>query len=92
MRWGVHGDDFVGSGPRALLEAFFNALSKTFIVKLRGILGPRKTDLKRMILLERAVEWCDGSGGSSDYLTWQGDTRHIPLLAETLGLKMDSKG
>eukprot|EP00971_Amphidinium_carterae_P122188 2419346-Amphidinium_carterae.2 len=43
-----HGDDFVAVGPRRATPKVGEALSTVFMVKDRGVLGPRPGDLKQI--------------------------------------------
>eukprot|EP00971_Amphidinium_carterae_P034140 671908-Amphidinium_carterae.1 len=56
-----HGDDFVAVGPRRTTPKVGDALSMVFIVKDRGVLGPRPGDLKQIRVLNRTLTWKDSS-------------------------------
>ena len=90
--WAVHGDDYMGVGLRSQLLDFAQKLGKHLIVKVRGLLGPKKTDLKQIGLLNRLITWHDGHGGKPDSLTWEGDSRHVSILCSQLGVQPSSNG
>eukprot|EP00971_Amphidinium_carterae_P350861 6491778-Amphidinium_carterae.2 len=52
-----HGDDFVAVGPRRATPKVGEALSTVFIVKDRGVLGPRAGDLKQIRVFNRTLVW-----------------------------------
>ena len=56
------------------------------MVKNRCILGPQKDDLKEIVLLGRRLRWEPGTAQQSESLTWEGDVRHIDILAQHLGM------
>ena len=82
----------MGAGLRSQLLDFAQKLGKHLIVKVRGLLGPKKTDLKQIGLLNRLITWHDGHGGKPDSLTWEGDSRHVNILCSQLGVQPSSNG
>ena len=92
MIFGVHGDDYVGVGPRSMLLRFADDLGKHLIVKNRGVLGPRPDDCKEMKLLARTIRWSDAHSGRAEQLTWEPDARHVDQLCEQLGILPTSNG
>eukprot|EP00971_Amphidinium_carterae_P005406 108142-Amphidinium_carterae.1 len=82
-----HGDDFVIVGPRSNTDVAVDALKEGFLVKDRGMLGPRSTDLKNIQVLNRTLRWSQ----DGDLLEYEADLRHVPLLLEQVGLKSESK-
>ena len=52
----VHGDDFTATGSDIMLKEFASQLEKKYIVKVRGVLGPGKNDMKEITLLNRVIE------------------------------------
>ena len=90
VSFGVRGDDYVGCGPRNHLLQFANALSKHLIVKIRGLMGPRKDDLKTIKLLARTITWHDRHEHHRECITWEADDRHVDILCERLGINPSS--
>lgn len=88
----VHGDDYVGVGPRVFLLQFETDLGKLLIVKNRGVMGPRPSDMKTIKLLARSVTWHDASNQRAEHISWEGDTRHVTVLCQQLGIQEDNKG
>ena len=54
--------------------------------KVKGRLGPGKTDLEQMMLLNRIVAWAEKG------IHYEADQRHAELLCDDLGLTQESKG
>eukprot|EP00971_Amphidinium_carterae_P087808 1737388-Amphidinium_carterae.1 len=76
-----HGDDFVAVGPRRATPKVGKALSTVFIVKDRGVLGPRQGDLKQIRVLNRTLAWKDYPTIAIEYTA---DKRHVTLLQSQL--------
>ena len=79
----VHGDDFIGVGPKKHLKAFAEHLRKYFTVKEMAYLGPGCTDKEARILNWIITYKPAGSGGNTPraMLTWEADSRHLQLAA-----------
>ena len=54
--------------------------------KVKGRLGPGKSDMKQMRVLNRVVEWKENS------ICYEADQRHAEIISEELGLRSESKG
>eukprot|EP00971_Amphidinium_carterae_P051914 1022069-Amphidinium_carterae.3 len=83
-----HGDDFVAVGPRRATPKVGEALSTVFIVKDRGVLGPRPGDLKHIRVLNRTLVWKEFPTASP--IEHTADKRHVTLLQAQLGLTTSS--
>jgi hypothetical protein len=81
----VHGDDFTFLGYPEELEYILKKMREWYDLKLRGVLGDGPSDEKRMVILNRIIEW-DGKK-----LTYKADPRHAQMIIEAMGLKSDSK-
>ena len=91
----VHGDDYVGIGSETDLEWYRTQVSKRFIMKLRGYLGPSSRHKQEMRILNRVLTWrvADASRNEPEMLTYEADQRHADLLVGDYGLEMGkSKG
>ena len=88
-----HGDDFVVHGGRGPGSVFVEELKKELIVKVRGVLGPRREmgDVDEMVILNRIVRWVPARGASLEYISIEADARHVQVLAQQLGLTEKSK-
>eukprot|EP00971_Amphidinium_carterae_P200564 3979934-Amphidinium_carterae.1 len=86
-----HGDDFVAVGPRRTTpkDLVGDALSTVFIVKDRGVLGPRQGDLKQIRVLNRTLT----SKEFPTAIEYTADKRHVTqsLLQTQLGFTPSSK-
>ena len=82
----VHGDDFTVAGSEDELKKFAHDLGQVYIVKVRGVLGSNRNDLKEITLLNRCITWHD------DHISIEADPRHAELVLRELGLTTDSKG
>ena len=51
----VHGDDFTTLGTSDAPDKYETGMGAAFEIKLRGRLGPDKTDLKEVLILNRVV-------------------------------------
>ena len=56
----------------------------------RGTMGPGVRDLKSIRLLNRLIIWKDATAFAPEDLTWEGDLRHVEILAKQLGLSTRS--
>jgi hypothetical protein len=90
VRFFRHGDDFVVLGSRAAVKNYAEELGKYLIVKVRGVLGPRKDlgDVQEIVILNRIVRWVPGD---KERIEMEADARHPSLLAQQLGLTAKSK-
>jgi hypothetical protein len=88
----VHGDDFFIVGQRSVCKDFAEALRKSLIVKVRGVLGPRADlgDVSEIIALNRILRW--RRINNTDQIEIEGDPRHAALIISHLGLNTNSKG
>ena len=53
-------------------------------------MGPGVHDLKSIRLLNRLIIWKDATAFAPEELTWEGDVRHVEILAKQLGLSTRS--
>ena len=81
----VHGDDFVVSGQRALVQQFAKDLNEHLIVKVRATLGPLPGDDKHVTMLNRIITWCDRTPSSREAIEIEADPRHAELVCSQLG-------
>ena len=77
----VHGDDFTALGTTKGVENFEEGMQKAFEVKLRGRLGPDKTDEKEMRVLNRILRMTKSG------VAYEADPRHVELLVRSLSLQ-----
>jgi hypothetical protein len=82
----ARGGDFTVSGDCDDLKKFAEDLGKKYLVKVRGVLGPDRRDLKEITLLNRVINW------NEDSIDIEADPRHAELVIRELGLCDDSKG
>jgi hypothetical protein len=87
----VHGDDYVGVGMRDDLDWYEKQLSKRFIVKNRGTLGPGESDVKQIRILNRVIEWHPASANKPDMITYEADLRHVDLICAAYNFKENTK-
>ena len=80
------GDDFVVVGMRKHTQWLRRHVSQTLIVKERGTLGPRATDLKEITILHRTVRWLDAIGGHDTCIEYCADPGHAEVLMHQCGL------
>ena len=91
----VHGDDFIISGTRAAINWLHEEINKKLISKLRGILGPDKSqgDIQEIVILNRIMTWMPAYGSTPDCLTVEADSRHSELIRDHLQLQgREAKG
>ena len=77
----VHGDDFTFEGEADALLGIPEALRNFWLIKVRGILGPDKTDDKEISILNRVVRWTE------DGILYEADPRHVEKLLRDLGME-----
>ena len=82
VRCVVHGDDFTFAGSDEELEKCSKMMSTEYDVKVRGKLGPDKTDDKAITILNRCVTWTDQG------IQYEADPRHVEILIN----EMESHG
>ena len=51
----VHGDDFTFEGPARALASLPGELRQCWLIKVRGLLGPDKSDDKEISILNRVL-------------------------------------
>ena len=73
MRLTVHGDDFAIPGPMKHLHWLAEQLAKSWIVEIKGILGPPGTEgtSQDIRYLNRILTW------DQDGLQWEPEPRHV---------------
>ena len=74
-----HGDDFVMLADENDLEWFAKQLNEALIVKVRGVLGGDRGDLKKITLLSRIVRYGQTMNGWP-FLAWEADPRHLEII------------
>ena len=85
IRVGIHGDDFTILGDKESLDWFQKSLAKEFELKVRGIIGPEKTDSKSIRLLNRVFEW------TPQGIILEADQRHAEIITKELGFNERTK-
>ena len=80
-----HGDDFVIVGKRGQTQWLKRVIAVKLIVKDRGSLGPRATDLKEISILHRSLSWLAASGKQPERIEYAADPRHAEVLQQQLG-------
>ena len=76
-----HIDDFIIEGAEYDLRWVEATLRKKYIVKVRAILGPERTDDKVADILNRVVEWKD------EELWYEADPRHVEKMLNDMELE-----
>ena len=78
----VHGDNFLTLSDYRGQDFFEKCLKKRYQYKMRGRLGPRKTDSREIRVLNWYVRWPEF--GEPEY---EADPRHAQLILKTLNLE-----
>ena len=81
IRLVVHGDDFTALGYEADLDWYNKVLTQKFEAKVKGRLGPGKTDEKSKRVLNRVLHW------TLSGIEHEADQRHAEIIVRELGLK-----
>ena len=81
----VHGDDFVWEGCDKDLDWVLKVLKTKYELKDRGRLGPDPSDVQKIDMLGRVIEY------THEGITWMGDPRHQKLLEDYFGMGDDTK-
>ena len=76
----VHGDDCVGLEVEADVAWYRQQVSKRFIMKFRGYLGPAAHHKRGMRILNRVFTRTSSEAGRAEMITHEGDPRHVDLL------------
>ena len=61
-------------------------MGEWYVITVKGIIGPDKSDGKEFTILGRKLTVM------SQYLTYEPDAKHVRILCAELGLKDDSNG
>ncbi len=85
-----HGDDFVILGPRSQSAWLVQEMSRQFIVKDRGVLGPGASDLREIRVLNRLIRWYPIGSAGGERVEYEADPRHVEILLAQLGLRVGS--
>ena len=81
----VHGDDFTYAGTESELNNV-QARSEWYKVKVRGILGSGKRDVREIDILGRNLTWTEGG------LEYEGSDKHRQALLGGLGFERGVEG
>ena len=81
----VHEDDFIWEGCDEDLDWALKVLEKKYELKNRGGLGPGPSDVRKIDMLGRIIEYTD------EGITWSGDPRHQKLLEDYFGMDDTTK-
>ena len=76
----VHGDDFIVEGREEDLQWTRKVLESEYLVKMRALLGPERSDDKVADVLNRVVEWKD------DEFWYEADPRHVETMLSDMGM------
>jgi len=87
IRCVVHGDDFTFIGPEDELKDIAKKMGEWYSIKMRGIIGPERHDLKKIDILNRTVEWDIERG-----IVYRADRKHVQIIAKDMGIEMSSNG
>jgi len=68
------------------LEWMKTKMGEWFDIKVRGMLGPDRGDLKEITILGRIVKWRDWG------ISYEADPKHRKILMERFQLEEGSKG
>ena len=84
----VHGDDFISVGESDGLKWLFESLQEDFIIKEKGVLGPKSEQgkVQELTLLNRIVSYTIDERGNP-LVTYEPDPRHVELIIKELGLE-----
>ena len=89
-----HGDDFVLLASREEHRRFLTEANKAMILKLSGILGPRKAegDQSEIRCLNRIIRYTQPAIKAADeaYIDYEPDGRHVEILLKQLGIASNS--
>ena len=80
VRCVVHGDDFTFAGNDEELNKCSTMMRDEYDIKVRGKLGPDKSDDKSITILNRCVTW------TKEGIIYEADPRHVEILVNELGL------
>ena len=89
VRMAVHGDDFVGLSDDDGLKHIDSLLKSKYTAKDMGTLGFEDSDVKSLLLLNRAFRV--GVGQTGKYLDIEPDLRHAPLIISESGCNMNTE-
>ena len=84
----THGDDYVIAGGREASAWLRGHVEKTFIVKDRGVLGPRPDlgDVQEIVVLSRILRFIPEGAPGGECIEYEADPRHADILAAQFGL------
>ena len=74
----IHGDDFTTLATEDNLKWLEANLRKRLEIKMRGILGPDRNDMKQITVLNRVVTW------ENNWITYEADQRRSEMLVNEL--------
>ena len=87
IRCVVHGDDFTFNGPEDELKDIAKKMGEWYKIKMRGMIGPERHDLKKVDILNRTVEWDIERG-----IVYRADRKHVQIIAKDMGIEVSSNG
>ena len=89
----IHGDDYVIAGGRDQSAWLRGHVEQTFIVKDRGVLGPRPDlgDVQEIVVLNRILRFIPEGAPGGECIEYEADPRHADILAAQFGFTDTSK-
>ena len=89
----IHGDDYVIAGGRDQSAWLRGHVEQTFIVKDRGVLGPRPDlgDVQEIVVLSRILRFIPEGAPGGECIEYEADPRHADTLAAQFGFTDTSK-
>ena len=75
IRLVVHGDDFTFLGCEEDMRWCESEMKKEYDVKVRGLLGPDRSDDKSIRILNRCIRWLPNS------IAYEADPRHAEMVS-----------
>ena len=70
----IHGDHIVACGEHVVLQWLQEEISKRYLTKVRGLLGPDAGDEKSFDILNRVLEW------RNEGIAIEADPRYVDLI------------
>ena len=89
----IHGDDYVIAGGRDQSAWLRGHVEQTFVVKDRGVLGPRPDlgDVQEIVVLSRILRFIPEGAPGGECIEYEADPRHADILAAQFGFTDTSK-
>ena len=76
----MHGDDFTALGHQEGFDWYRKTLTQRFEAKVKGRLGPGKTDEQSIRVLNRVIHWAPSG------IEYEVDQRHAEIIVRKFGI------